>query len=720
MATNLVGWFGKGGAETEATAGSLTTTKVLIAIEVAAAEAIIAAKESEIAALQATSLRPEIRERRIQQLRNEIQQTINEAKRDIEALYNGLYTPTTPAPLGLTPLVFKGSPPVGSGNGTNRHGGESGPGAPGGGVKASPVDSNGSPAEKPQYDETAPSNQKPSTEPAQNTAKSDEVTKPQSQASGQLQPGQSETRVVPQKSGQLGTNGAGVAPQPPTSIGASTPGSGAGSGLSGVGGGVPKMAGLSPPSSPLPTSGLSGGGLPAGGSGLAGSGLPSSGSIPGGGAAGSPAAAPPPAQFLSGAAQGFASSAPVTSSAAAAQPFRPPPGSTMPAGPPPAVPSSPPPSAVGEQVVPAQSGASPPPISPQQAAAVPLAPPPAAGVPNPPAPPPAPPAAPSVAGPVGVPGSGGSGAPPTMPPPSVMNLGATNAALRAVRMGSHTIGGGLSATPEFAAATALVAALNDPALGWVQEWACAVFKQAGEKARFVIASREGLSWIPSGVYMPGGVIIAHLDDTIDWSIRKLWRGLKPPARVLAQYAHVIGEAPILVVARHRLGLAALFAKHTVIVADDKAVVDHNHNPLRNPAGRHRLQVASPDDGWPWVQAIPEDKIAATMRYVASWVAESHDRAFGVDGLRGTTVQQISRSGGDELWAAVGMKMHKQRSEIMTSGKYDAPEPLAEGWNKELVAAEQQLRGWETLWLAQREPTRETLADMVYSALAATR
>ncbi|EUA37305.1 hypothetical protein I549_1930 [Mycobacterium avium subsp. avium 2285 (R)] len=326
MATNLVGWFGKGGAETEATAGSLTTTKVLIAIEVAAAEAIIAAKESEIAALQATSLRPEIRERRIQQLRNEIQQTINEAKRDIEALYNGLYTPTTPAPLGLTPLVFKGSPPVGSGNGTNRHGGESGPGAPGGGVKASPVDSNGSPAEKPQYDETAPSNQKPSTEPAQNTAKSDEVTKPQSQASGQLQPGQSETRVVPQKSGQLGTNGAGVAPQPPTSIGASTPGSGAGSGLSGVGGGVPKMAGLSPPSSPLPTSGLSGGGLPAGGSGLAGSGLPSSGSIPGGGAAGSPAAAPPPAQFLSGAAQGFASSAPVTSSAAAAQPFRPPPG----------------------------------------------------------------------------------------------------------------------------------------------------------------------------------------------------------------------------------------------------------------------------------------------------------------------------------------------------------------------------------------------------------
>ncbi|ORB76866.1 hypothetical protein BST46_27715, partial [Mycobacterium timonense] len=100
MATNLVGWFGKGGAETEATAGSLTTTKVLIAIEVAAAEAIIAAKESEIAALQATSLRPEIRERRIQQLRNEIQQTINEAKRDIEALYNGLYTPTTPAPLG--------------------------------------------------------------------------------------------------------------------------------------------------------------------------------------------------------------------------------------------------------------------------------------------------------------------------------------------------------------------------------------------------------------------------------------------------------------------------------------------------------------------------------------------------------------------------------------------------------------------------------------------
>lgn len=715
MASELARWYGKGGAEIEATAGSLTTTKVMIAIEVAAAEATIAAKEFEIAALQATSLPPQIREQQIQRLRNEIQQTINEAKRDIEALYKGLYIPTTPAPLGLTPLTYKDSPPVGSGHGG--HGGGSGGKGPDGSVQAKPVDQtvdNGTTATRrgPGSEENSARRPPPDAaqEPNSQHGTSQTAERREPGNSGLTQPGehsQPNETALRRPPGDVPTNAT-----PPTSIVASTPGSGAGSGLSGVGGGVPKMGGLSPPSSPLPTSGLSGGGLPAGGTGLGGGGLSGTGGIPGGGA-GSPAAAPPPAQFLSGAAQGFASP-PLASSAAAAQPFRPPPGSTMPAGPPPAVPSTPPPAAVGEQVAPAQG--TPAPASPQQAAAVPLAPPPAAGVPNPPTPPAPPPAAPGVAGPVGVPGSGGPGAPPAMPPPNVMNLGAANAALRAARMGSHAIGGGLSSTPEFAAATALVAALNDPALGVVQQWACAVFKRPGEKARFVIASREGLSWIPSGVYMPGGVIIAHLDDTIDWSIRKLWRGLKPPARVLAQYGEAIGEAPILVVARHYLGLAALFAKHTVVVADDKAAVDQN--PLRNPAGRHRLEIASPDYWWPKVQAIPEDEIPANIRYVASTVAESHDRNFGVDVLRTSVIEQIGRPGGEQLWEAVGMNMHAVRGQLMTA-QIDPPEPLAEGWNKELVAAEQQLRCWETLWLAQREPSRETLADMVYSALAAT-
>lgn len=36
----------------------------------------------------------------------------------------------------------------------------------------------------------------------------------------------------------------------------------------------------------------------------------------------------------------------------------------------------------------------------------------------------------------------------------------------------------------------------------------------------------------------------------------------------------------------------------------------------------------------------------------------------------------------------------------------------------LTDAERMLRGWEVLWLAQRQPTRDTLADMTYAAVAA--
>ena len=48
----------------------------------------------------------------------------------------------------------------------------------------------------------------------------------------------------------------------------------------------------------------------------------------------------------------------------------------------------------------------------------------------------------------------------------------------------------------------------------------------------------------------------------------------------------------------------------------------------------------------------------------------------------------------------------------------APEPLVDGWNDGLVGGEQMLRGYETLWLALQDPTRETLADMIYAAIAA--
>ena len=80
------------------------------------------------------------------------------------------------------------------------------------------------------------------------------------------------------------------------------------------------------------------------------------------------------------------------------------------------------------------------------------------------------------------------------------------------------------------------------------------------------------------MFMPDGVTIAHLDDTVDWEVRKRWRGLRPPARVLANYARIIGEEPRIVVARHYLGLDGLFSERTVVVADDQ--------------DRHRPQPAS--------------------------------------------------------------------------------------------------------------------------------
>jgi hypothetical protein len=297
----------------------------------------------------------------------------------------------------------------------------------------------------------------------------------------------------------------------------------------------------------------------------------------------------------------------------------------------------------------------------------------------------------------------------------ITTFGGQQMGAKLAQMGSTTVGAGLATTPEFTAATALTAALNDPAFG-VAEWACAVFQNVGEKPRFVIAGREGLSWIPAGLFMPDGVVLAHLDPRIDWSVRKLWRGLRPPARVLSNYARITGEEPHIVVARHYLGLDGLFSPRTVVVADDKTIIDPN--PLHNPAGRHRLEIASPDGWWPQVQTIPETDIGARIGGVASWVADTHDQAFGIDPLRAAAVAQIGRAGGDHVWHEVEQRIHLIRAEIMTA-PIDAPEPLTDGWNDGLVAAEQLLRGWETLWLGKRAPGRETLADMTYAAVAAT-
>lgn len=294
-------------------------------------------------------------------------------------------------------------------------------------------------------------------------------------------------------------------------------------------------------------------------------------------------------------------------------------------------------------------------------------------------------------------------------------------------MGARAVSEGLRSTPEFNDAIALVAALNDPAVGVLCEWACAVFKRsADEDARFVVASREGLSWIPSGVYMPAGVTLAVLDDAaVPYSTRKLWRGMKPPARVLAAYAKAIGEQPRIVVAREWLGLQGLFGPRTALAADDETVVEPN--PVFDPAGLHRLQVASPDTWWPQVQDIPEQDIATRIRDLAGHVAQAHDDAFGVHdvdsqqfggrALRSAAVEQIGRPGGDLVWQAVEQQMHWTRAQIMTA-PIAAPEPLYEGWNNDLTSAEQMLRGWEVLWLAQRPTSRATLADMTYAAVAA--
>lgn len=408
----------------------------------------------------------------------------------------------------------------------------------------------------------------------------------------------------------------------------------------------------------------------------------------------------------------------------------------MPAGPPPAssaVSSSPGQAAqVHQTPVSASPASSPPAAGAPPANAVPLAPPPAAGVPNPPPaaapPPPVAPAAP---------------APPVAPPtPPVLGLGKLASAVKAASHVSH--GEGLRPSLEFNTAVTLVAALHDPAIaalsgGEVGEWACAVFKRPDEPARFVVASREGLSWTPPGVYMPAGVTVAGLDPAVPYGTRKLWRGLRPPARVLAEYATATGEQPRIVVARHWPGLDALFPKPTVVAADDQVTVAPP-NLVLDPTCRHRLEVASPTYFWAQVCAIPESDIAAQIRTVAENVVQAHDAAVTPavvaelsqvlggaptvpPDLRAHVLAQIGQPGGEAVWQAVWNQMMSWRLAIMTS-PVTAPNVLtATGeesapWNTALVVADQVLRGWETLWLAQRPASREVLADMTYAAIGA--
>jgi len=725
MAADIAAVLGKAAAETSVVAQGVMSAKIHITVTVGVAEALIAAKEAEIAALQAASLRPEVRAMRIQQLRNEIEQIINEAKSDIQAMYDGIYTPTAPPSPGLSPIVHAGPAandgagkqsgidPVSNGKGDISALDNQIQGSKGDSSSANPSASDQQGArgqsdatqqgEKAGADSAPTQGEKPSGS-AESEALSNSTQGSKPAAAGDSFPSSATSGGVPS-----------TVAMPPSMGSPSASGGGSASGLSGA---MPKMSGGGGLSS-AGGSGLSSpGGLSSGGSGLSG--------LSGGGAPSAPAAPTPTQQFLSGVGQGFSSASPSTvasgASAAGAQPFKPAPGSTIPAGPPPAssAMSAPTSTSAGPVAAPAAPAASAAPMGgvPAAAGPMPMTAPPPAGTPSvappPAAPAPAAPVAPAPAAPA-----------PAQPPP-VMGLGGQNVAAKLAKMGTTAVGEGLRSSDEFNAAVVLVAALNDPAVGVVCEWACAVFQQPGETAaRFVVASREGLSWIPPGVYMPDGVTVASLDESVPYATRQLWRGMKPPARVLAAYAKAIEEQPRIVVARKWLGLQGLFGRGTVLAADDETVV--SPNPVLNPDGRHRLELASPDRWWAQVQAIPEADIATRIRDLAGHVAQAHDAAFGVHdadsqnfggrALRVAAVEQIGRPGGEAVWHAVEQQMHWTRAQIMTA-PIAAPEPLYEGWNNDLIAAEQMLRGWEVLWLAQRAATRATLADMTYAAAAA--
>lgn len=718
MAGALAKWLTPAATALGATAEGILLAKLDTISAVKGAEALIWAAEFEIEQLRAVAAGsgPHVSAAhiKIDALRRKIEAIKDAARTAITGIYESVSEPVLPAALGLTPLIHTG-PPAGTGNGN------------GGAINVKPASTQG---ESGDSGVTALDNKtggsQADTRPAESKQQAEIRKSGETSGDSTAKPNEEEPSKLNAQTAQHDVRPSGAVTEHPTMQPASpagvppvnSPSTGASAG--GLGGAsMPRVS--SPMSNPL-------GGL---------GGSPAGGALSGGGASSAPSSAVPqtPAQqFLSGAAQGFSSQSPLAtgaSAAAAAQPFKPPPGSTMPAGPPPAS-SAVSSSGQAAQVQTPVSASSPPPAAGAPPAnAVPLAPPPAAGVPNsPPAAAPPPPVAPAAP------------APPVAPPaPPVLGLGKLASAVKAASHVSH--GEGLRPSLEFNTAVTLVAALHDPAIaalsgGEVGEWACAVFKRPDEPARFVVASREGLSWTPAGVYMPAGVTVAGLDPAVPYGTRKLWRGLRPPARVLAEYAKAIGEQPRIVVARHWLGLDSLFPKPTVVAADDQVTVTPP-NLVLDPVCRHRLEVASPTYFWAQVCAIPDSDIAAQIRTVAENVVQAHDAAVTPavvaelsrvlggaptvpPDLRAHVLAQIGEPGGEAVWQAVWDQMVSWRLAIMTS-QVTAPNVLAAGeesapWNTALVVADQVLRGWETLWLAQRPASREVLADMTYAAIGA--
>ncbi|MBZ4575436.1 hypothetical protein GBQ13_20600 [Mycobacterium avium subsp. hominissuis] len=716
MAGQLAKWLSPAAIALGETAQGILLAKLDTIDAVNGAEALISAAEFRIKLLApraaGTGINAAQAQIEIDALQRQIEAIKDTARTAIAAIYESVPVPVLPAALGLTPVIHTG-PPASSGGNTGTNGFTVKPLSWGDkdseGSSATALDNTTRGEKRTSANESSDSATRGSndgTRESDGTARGEKRAFNESGSEGLQQSTRSESRPPAPPISESPTP---ISAVPPVS----GPSSGAGMGTPAGGLGGASVPRVSSPAVSNPLGALSGGGAPS---------------------APSPPAVPPtPAQqFLSGAAQGFSSQSPLAtgaSAAAAAQPFKPPPGSTMPAGPPPAA-TPPVSSAVSSPGQAAQmqtpvsaspsQASSPPAAGAPPANAVPLAPPPAAGVPPPAAAPPPPVAPAAPAPPV---------APP--PPPPVLGLGKLSSAMRSANHVTH--GEGLRPSLEFKTAVTLVAALHDPTLGVLSEWACAVFKRPDEPARFVVASREGLSWTPPGVYMPGGVTLAvHDDDAAPWKVRRLWRGLRPPAHVLAHYAKAIGETPRIVVARQWTGLAALFGRDTVIAADDHPTIwgDDDPNPLRNPAGRHRLAVVAPD-AWAWVQAVPDGEVLGRMGAVAAHVAAVHDQTYspidiiGADGpipgdpaLRGNAVGQIGRDGGGAaVRSAVEQQMTYLRMQIMTA-PLTIPNPLVDGWNDGLTDAERCLRGWEVLWLAQRSATRENLADMTYAALAA--
>lgn len=680
-----------------AAADVFTTAKTSIRSTTGAYEAMISVRELEIQLLTASpmfgALGGDYKRARIDQLKREIEQLIAKARKINDALYEGILPPAEPAAPGLTPLINHGAAGPSDhfkakkiDNGQNSmldHATGRGEGATSGRNDA--PGQHGEAAQGTTDELTNSHRGTPATKDGAGTAAETTVA-----THGHAAPGLDPKPVS--ASSSLPTS----VPSPPS--GGSSPMSGLGSG-----GGLTSMmpkGGSSMPS--VPGSGNMGSGL---------SGLGSPASSAGG--------LNPAQQFLSGAAQGFSQSSPSTASAAsaAAQSFKPPPpASTMPSAPvnaavtPSSVPAS------GPQTVtasPSNVGAVPPPP-----AGVPLTAPPPAGVPATPA---APPAA-AVVPPGG--GGGAVGGPPPVPqPPSVMNMGAKTAAMKAFQLGQQATGEGLRATPEFSAAMALVSALNDPERPAgsliTGGWSVAVFN-SGSSVRFVAAERHGLSWIPAGVYLPAGVSIAHLDTRVPADIRASWRGMEPSALVLAEYARAIGEQPSIVVARaYDSGLPGRFDRQVVVVADE---TDHViiPNPLHEPKGRHRLELAAPEH-WQWVMSVPEEHIEAEVREVAALVVEQHDHMFeqwpGNDEmakLRAVALAQVGREGGStDVAKLLKGRMGELASRLMGTPLYGTPQWTTHTYSEML------LRGWETLLLGLRTPSRTVLADMQYAALMAT-